>query len=103
MAVKGPLGVGAEFGAIAGHDSVALASINAYGTLPTSNARIQPFVTAGYTAGLNIAGTEGHYVNAGGGMIYWISRHAGVRFEYWGYARPKPGPIHLFRVGVSFR
>ena len=82
IAGKG-LGVGGEFGAVAGHDSFGFILLNGYyHLLPYSGAdrKLDPFMTAGVGAILGIFETLA-MVSFGGGANYWFHRRLGLRVE----------------------
>ncbi len=107
-------GVGAEIGAIAGHNSFGTFSVNGYGHLPVpGRARLEPFLTAGYTAAIGLLGFEGNAANFGAGLVCWFHRRLGLRLEFRGLIQPGwngstqvesgPGRLYTFRAGIAFR
>ncbi len=96
------IGVGAEIGAIAGHQSFATFSANGYYHPPVTNRErvVDPFITAGYTAAVGLLGFEGNLVNFGGGVVYWFRRRIGLRVEFRGF---EPARIYGFRAGITIR
>lgn len=69
----------------------------------TSDNKVEPFVTGGYTHFFRWGTPNG--INFGGGVNYWFKEHVGLRFEVRDNARGSR-PLHHFvgfRVGVTFR
>ena len=102
---ESPFSVGAELGVIAGHDSFVPVSFNGYyhPLTPPARCKLDPFVTAGYTEGLSIFGSAGHFLNTGAGLNYWFRRRAGVRMEFRALVKAGPVSINSFRAGIAFR
>jgi hypothetical protein len=63
-----------------------------------------PFVTGGYSAAFR--NETGHLVNFGGGMDYWLTNHAGLRFEFRDHVWPDRygETLHIltYRIGFVF-
>lgn len=111
------IGVGAELGAVAGHASYLAYCANGHYHLPVSGtAKVDPFVTVGYTAAVGLLGPEGNAVNFGGGFLSWFHRRLGLRLEFRGFIQPGttgsaqsaqvenvPGRFYSFRAGIAFR
>ncbi len=101
------LAVGGEIGYLFSRDEfrygLGLLSANAaYHVNARSHWRLQPFVTAGYSLGFRQG--AGHYVNAGGGVTYWFSDHAGLRVEYREYIPTAwRGDLREVRFGLALR
>ena len=98
------VGAGAEIGAIMGHNSFGIISFNGYYHIPVSDppARVDPFVTVGYTAGVSVS-TDNLY-NVGAGFHYWFYRRVGLRFELRDIVVPGARPSsHFwgFRLGFA--
>jgi hypothetical protein len=69
----------------------------------TSDNKVEPFVTGGYTHFFRWGTPNG--INFGGGVNYWFSNHVGLRFEVRDNARGNR-PLHHFvgfRIGLTFR
>ncbi len=81
---------------------VGLGSANlSYHLLPrTTDRRLEPFVTVGYSlffrAGLS------HGYNAGGGINVWLNKHVATRFEIRNQHSRRHETVS-FRIGVTFR
>jgi hypothetical protein len=96
--IRERFGLGAEIGAVMGHNSFAETSFN--GSYHFSNGKVDPFITGGYTA-CSLLSTI-NYGNAGGGLNYWFSQHVGVRAEFRAFFN---GTLQfpIFRGGIAFR
>ncbi len=68
------LGIGGEFGVVAGHSSFGFISCNGYYHFPPANAakKLDPFVTAGAGVILAILADPAAVINFGGGVNYWF-------------------------------
>ena len=77
------LGIGGEFGVVAGHNSFGLLTGNFYYHFPPANAarKLDPFVTAGAGAIVEILADPAAIVTLGGGVNYWFHSRLGLRFE----------------------
>ncbi len=103
------VGVGGELGAATSthfEGTMGLGSANGYVHF-TSNrhARLDPFVTGGYTLMFH-SGYHANLFNFGGGVNYWFGRNLGLRLEFRDHVQPGNGSAaHLlaFRVGLTFR
>lgn len=62
--------------------------------------KLVPFVTGGY--GLGFRSGSVNLVNYGGGLTYWLSSRAGLRFEVRDY-RDRCCSLLLFRAGIAWR
>lgn len=97
-------GFGAEIGALLASDHQAgLASLGPYLHFLTSESRVDPFVTTGYT--MLIRGGLGHLWHAGGGVNYWLKDRIGLRAEFRDHVWPQRNSLQFldFRFGVVFR
>lgn len=103
------VGVGGELGAVTSthfEGTLGLADANGYVHF-TSNrrARLDPFVTGGYTLMFH-SGYHANLFNFGGGVNYWFGKNLGLRLEFRDHVQTGNGSTgHLlaFRVGLSFR
>jgi hypothetical protein len=100
------VGVGGEIGYLASWRSISgglgVGSVN--GSFNLKPGKISPFVTGGGTLFFR-RGTANGY-NFGGGVHYWLSDRAGLRFEVRDNVIPEYyGDQHLvgFRIGVVLR
>ena len=69
----------------------------------TSNNKVEPFVTGGYTHFFRWGTPNG--INFGGGVNYWFTDHVALRCEVRDNARGSR-PLHHFvgfRIGLAFR
>ena len=102
------LGFGAEIGGATALRSfgggLALLSVNGqYTFLRRTPGRVRPFVTGGYTMGIDEGATNAF--NIGGGMHYWFAKHFGLRLEFRDHIFPGWSRSHLWqgRAGLDFR
>ena len=96
------LGVGGELGAIFGHTSFAVFSLNGYYHFPVSGGEVvDPFATAGYTRATNLL-DGANVFNGGAGLHYWFYRRLGVRAEFRDFTSSGLGHFWGFRVGFAF-
>ena len=107
MFYKG-VGVGAEIGAIAGHTSFGIISINGYYHFPVSDPpkKVDPFVTGGYTAAVDVLLGTDNMFHIGAGLHYWFLRRIGLRTELRDFVLPGASPSsHFwgFRLGFAIR
>jgi hypothetical protein len=107
---KSGVGFGAELG-IAGpkdHFSDAYGgafSPNGYYVFKMSNAKVQPFVTGGYTR--TFGHNSGHnWGNFGGGVTYWAASRVGLLIEFRDHITREQGTtfqMYGIRLGVAFK
>lgn len=102
------LGIGAEIGYLSPlrgvGDGIGVLSVNGlYEFGRTKTGKLRPFVTGGYS--LAFRGGTAHAVNFGGGVNYWFSRRAGLRFEIRDHFPPEYANVHFWgvRVGLNLR
>ncbi len=106
-AVGRRIGLGGELGALIATDNrsrtVGLASIGPYFHFPTSNSRIDPFVTGGYS--IVFQSGAGHLWHAGGGINFWMHRRVGFRAEFRDHVWLTGEGLQLldFRFGIVLR
>jgi hypothetical protein len=108
--IFGPgIGVGAEIGAVGSWNNfrtaIGIFSVNgSYHFLPRP-ARIDPFVTGGYSLGFR-SGTL-NFGNFGGGINYWFGERLGLRTEFRDHVHvsDRVPAIHYWgvRFGLAFR
>ncbi len=103
LAVGHGVGVGGEIGVVAGHTSFAAFSLNgSYHFLPSrQDAKIDPFVTGGYTRA-NVFFSGANIGNLGGGANFWFLRHFGLRLDFRDFLNTT-SHIWVFRAGPAFR
>ena len=67
------------------------------------NGKVSPFVTGGYSLFFRSGHANGF--NFGGGVNYWVSNRAALRFEFRDNVIPEHNDVHFlaFRFGLSFR
>jgi hypothetical protein len=66
---------------------IGLLSVNGFYYFRTSRqARLVPFVTAGYS--LAFRGGHENLANWGGGVTWWMAKHAGIRVQFRDYLWP---------------
>src|SRR5215510_16403331 len=67
------------------------------------NGKVSPFLTGGYSLFFRSGHANGF--NFGGGVNYWVSNRAALRFEFRDNVIPKYRDHHFlgFRAGLSFR
>jgi hypothetical protein len=107
---KNGLGFGVDIGAAGPKDHfgdavIGVFSPNAYYVFKTSNAKLQPFVTGGYTR------TFGHHSgqnwgNFGGGVTYWAASRVGLLVEFRDHVTREQGitgQMYGIRLGVAFK
>jgi hypothetical protein len=65
--------------------------------------KLVPFITGGYS--LLFRGDVLNAVNFGGGLNYWFSDKAGLRFEFRDYVQPQHWDAHFIqgRIGINIR
>jgi hypothetical protein len=98
-------GFGVEAAAILASDNQAgLGSLGPYLHFLTSESRVDPFVTGGYTM-LIRGGGVGNLWYAGGGVNYWLTDRIGLRAEFRDHVWTERNSLQLidFRFGVVFR
>ena len=103
------VGVGAELGAVGGwnnyRNAAGLVSANGYWHFGVRGARIDPFVTGGYSL-LFRSGTL-NFGNFGGGANIWLRESFGLRVEFRDHLHisSRVPNLHYWgvRVGVAFR
>jgi hypothetical protein len=99
------VGVGGEIGYLTPWESMSdgIGVGNVNGSFNFASGKIKPFVTGGYTLFFR-SGTANGY-NFGGGVNYWFSERAGLRFEVRDNVLPDSRDTHFvgFRVGIAFR
>jgi hypothetical protein len=96
------IGVGGEIGAIFGHNSFAVFSLNGYYHVPVSSGDIvDPFVTAGYTRATDLLGGANAF-NGGAGLHYWFYKRLGLRAEVRDFTSSGLGHFWGFRLGFAF-
>jgi hypothetical protein len=95
------IGVGGEIGGYFGHATFATPSISGYFHFPPVNRdkKVDPFVTAGYTASIELFNVV-HMANFGIGVNYWLFRHVGLRGEFRDLVPTSGNNIWGFRFGV---
>jgi hypothetical protein len=99
---SGSFGVGGEVGAIFGHTSFGVFSVNGYYHFPVSaGGVVGPFATAGYTRATNLLDGTNAF-NGGAGLHYWFYRRLGVRAEFRDFASSGLSHFWGFRVGFVF-
>lgn len=99
------LGLGAEIGYLApfksGSDGFGIFSVNPSYHFKTSNSKLVPFVTGGYSLAFRSGSSSGG--NFGGGVQYWMKDHLGLRVEFRDHVFSSDSPhFYQFRVGLSF-
>lgn len=100
------LGLGAEVGYIGPFSSpgggFGVLSPDVSYHFKTSNPKLRPFVTGGYSLAFRGGGTSSGG-NFGGGVQYWMKDHLGLRFEFRDHVFSSDSPhFYQFRVGLSF-
>jgi hypothetical protein len=103
------LGIGAEFGAVGASRDFAYSAMGvispdlSYHFVHKDGARVDPFVTAGYT--LMFRSGVANLYNAGGGANYWFHKRLGARLEFRDQVYTSGGTLHYwgFRFGLAFR
>jgi Outer membrane protein beta-barrel domain len=99
------LGIGAEVGYLApfrsSGDGFGIFSADGSYHFKTSNSKLVPFVTGGYSLAFRNGTSSGG--NFGGGVQYWMKDHLGLRFEFRDHVFSSDSPhFYQFRVGLSF-
>jgi hypothetical protein len=99
------LGLGAEIGYLAPFESASdgfgIFSVNPSYHFKTSNSKLVPFVTGGYSLAFRSGSASGG--NFGGGVQYWMKDHLGLRLEFRDHVFSSDSPhFYQFRVGLSF-
>ena len=96
----GGLGPTSKFSSLLG-----VFSLNgAYHFMHSSDGRLDPFATAGYS--LFFRSGHENLANFGGGANYWFLKKLGLRLEFRDHVLSSPGPtLHYwnFRFGVAVR
>ena len=107
---KSGVGFGAEFSAAGpkehfGDAVIGVFSPNGYYVFKTGNAKLQPFVTGGYTR--TFGHNSGHnWGNFGVGVTYWASAKAGLLIEFRDHITREQGTtfqMYGIRLGVAFK
>ena len=107
--VRQHLGVGGEFGVVAGQSSFGFVSANGYYHFPPVNAakKLDPFVTFGAGAIVQILADPAAIVNFGGGVNCWFHSRLGLRVEVRDIVVPSTRYYnrHLWglRAGIAIR
>ncbi len=100
------VGVGAEAGGITGSNVFGTGSINGSFHFKrfTSNPKLDPFVSGGYSWGFQLFDSQNGF-NVGGGVNYWFLRHLAIRAEVrdFGLNTTYSGMEHNFgvRAGIA--
>lgn len=97
------VGVGAELGLQAGHDSFGYLSANGY--YHFGRGRLDPFVTGGYTLAFSLFGERANAYNFGGGINFRLWRRLGLRGELRDIRAPGISSPNFWAVrgGLVFR
>ncbi len=103
------IGVSAELGALgpsrAFSQAIGAMSVNgAYHFVHERTARVDPFVTGGYS--LFFREESANLFNFGGGANYWVGRRWGLKFEFRDHVQREPyftGHYWGVRMGVVLR
>ena len=102
------LGVAGEGGAVAWSRNLrsllGVGSVNGTYHFPTRNPKLDPFVTAGYSALVDLW-WHTNAANVGVGTNYWFARHFGLRTEFRDHFTTQGGRVQYwgFRIGLGFR
>ncbi len=75
-------------------------------TRPQEEARLVPFLTAGYGVSVDVQrGRAFRRANVGGGLTWWLSNSVGLRAEARHYLQSTDGPdrVTLLHLGICFR
>jgi hypothetical protein len=98
----GELAIGGQMKDFGSHDSGRL-SLNAYYQKKVGSSKLEPFVTAGYTARFGHSAPR-NWVNVGIGADYWVKNKFGLTVEFRDHlhhaATLQAGEV---RFGVAFR
>jgi len=96
------LGLGAEIGGVGRDRVIGLGSANlSYHFFPgTTDNRLEPFVTVGYSIFFRAGTSQGY--NAGGGINVWLNKNLAMRFEIRNQHSHRFETVS-FRIGVTFR
>lgn len=100
------LGLGAEIGYLApfrsGGDGIGILSPDVSYHFKSSNSKLVPFVTGGYSLAFR-SGPTSSGGNFGGGVQYWMKDHLGLRLAFRDHVFSSDSPhFYQFRVGLSF-
>ena len=108
MEIYRRLGLGAEIGYLTPFSDfgsgIGVFSPNGIFQFQTSNDKLTPFATFGYSLGFRSDAVSG--VNFGGGTHYWFREKTGLRFEFRDHVfdlGPTVQHYYGFRIGLSFR
>jgi hypothetical protein len=107
---KSGAGFGAEIGlagpkADFGNSFAGVFSPNGYYVFKTGSAKVQPFVTGGYTRTFG-HGWSHNWGNFGGGVTYWATARAGLLIEFRDHLMRDEGTtwqVYGIRFGVAFK
>jgi hypothetical protein len=107
---KSGAGFGAELGLGGPKDHFAdtyagTFSTNGYYVFKTSNEKVQPFVTGGYTRTFG-HGSGHNWGNFGGGVTYWAGSRVGLLVEFRDHITREQGitgQMYGIRLGVAFK
>ena len=110
----GGVGLGAELGALKIHHrsvnaffssggGYGLVSVGGYFHIPRPLSPVDPYLTAGYSALVNL-GLAASFVHIGGGLNWWFAPHFGLKTEFRDMARSGAGTTNIatFRFGLAF-
>jgi hypothetical protein len=102
------LGIGAEIGYLSPTRAmgcgIGVLSLNGLYSFRTDRrSKVVPFVTGGYS--LLFRSGYANAFNVGGGLNYWFSDKAGLRFEFRDHISPNYWDAHAVqaRIGITFR
>ena len=103
--VRERVGVGAELGVVGSWSNYGMFSVNGYYHFADRSARVDPFVTGGYSLGFR-SGTL-NFGNFGGGVNLWLRESLGMRIEFRDHVHisSRVSDFHYWgiRLGVVFR
>jgi len=107
---KNGVGLGAEIGMAGPKDNFAdtfigVFSPNGYYVFKTSNEKVQPFVTGGYTRTFG-HGSGHNWGNFGAGVTYWAAAKTGMLIEFRDHIMRDHGTtaqVWGIRLGLAFK